>query len=33
MFKKIEVKDEKLTTNPKRVELSEKKLMPSIWYS
>ena len=33
MYIKTESKDEKMTTNQKKVELSEKKPMPSIWYS
>ena len=32
MYTKTELK-EKMTTNQKKVELSEKKPMPSIWYS
>jgi len=32
MYTKIDSK-EKMTTNQKKVELSEKKPMPSIWYS
>ena len=32
MYTKTESK-EKMTTNQKKVELSEKKPMPSIWYS
>ena len=33
MYMKTEVKDEKMTANQKKVELSVKKPMPSIWYS
>ena len=33
MYTKTESKDEKMTTNQKRVESSVKKPMPSIWYS
>ena len=32
MYNKIKLKDEK-TINQKKVESSEKKPMPSIWYS
>ena len=32
MYTKTE-SNEKMTTNQKKVELSEKKPMPSIWYS
>jgi len=33
MYTKTESKDEKMTTNQKRVESSVKKPMPSIWYT
>ena len=33
MYNKIEVKDEKMKINQKKAESSEKKPMPSIWYS
>ena len=33
MYTKTESTDEKMKTNQKKVELSEKKSMPSIWYS
>ena len=33
MYNKIEVKDEKMTINQKKEKSSEKKPMPSIWYT
>jgi hypothetical protein len=33
MYNKIDVKDEKMTINKKKVESNAKKPMPSIWYS
>lgn len=33
MYTKTESKEEKMTTNQKKVESSVKKPMPSIWYT